>query len=362
MMRVEVEHLTHGYNTREVLDGGPVLQDLRLSFEPGQFTVIVGPSGCGKSTLLRLLAGLERPQQGRILFDGVDVSDTPARARNVAMVFQSYALYPHLTVRGNLDLTLRLAKLSRHERNQRVEQVAAFLELTELLDRRPAALSGGQRQRVAMGRALVRRPGLFLFDEPLSNLDAELRQRLRAQIKRLHREFPATKIYVTHDQTEAMTLADQVVVLKGGQVQQVASPSEVYRRPANLFVAQFFGSPSINLLKGGSADVSPKGWSFKDEGLRAAIRPEDVLMGAQAADASTLDEVHCLEGHVLDAEHLGSMTIVHFDTPLGALSAIDTHALVKARSGDRLPLALPRSRLHWFSQSTGKRIESQGSH
>ena len=226
----------------------PVLQDLHLRIAEGEFAVLVGPSGCGKSTLLNLVAGLEAVDEGRIRIRGVEMNQVHPSRRNIAMVFQSYALYPHLNVRQNLAFALEMQGIRRAERDQVVARVADLLQLTELLARKPAKLSGGQRQRVAIGRALVRNPDVFLFDEPLSNLDAKLRVEMRTLIKRLHQELGTTTLYVTHDQVEAMSLADRIAVMNRGVLQQTGPPAEIYTRPANLFVAGFMGSPSMNLL------------------------------------------------------------------------------------------------------------------
>src|SRR3954453_11643915 len=231
---------------------GPVniIKDANLDIEDGSFVVFVGPSGCGKTTLLRLIAGLEDVTGGQILIDGKNVVDVPPAKRGLSMVFQSYALYPHMSVRGNMAFGLKMAGLPRAEIDRKVESAAATLNLTSYLDRKPRELSGGQRQRVAIGRAIVRDPKAFLFDEPLSNLDAALRVQTRIEIAKLHTDTRATMIYVTHDQVEAMTLADRIVVLNAGRVEQVGTPLDLYPRPANLFVAGFIGSPQMNLLKG----------------------------------------------------------------------------------------------------------------
>jgi multiple sugar transport system ATP-binding protein len=231
-------------------DGTVAVDNVDLDINDGEFVILVGPSGCGKSTLLRMIVGLEDISTGELDIGGVRVNERAPKDRNLAMVFQNYALYPHLSVRENIAFPLRLAKMDSAEVNRRVDEAARTLELTEFLDRKPAALSGGQRQRVAMGRAIVREPQAFLFDEPLSNLDAKLRVQMRTEIARLQKRFGTTTVYVTHDQTEAMTLGDRVAVLRKGVVQQVASPRELYNRPANLFVAGFIGSPSMNFLPG----------------------------------------------------------------------------------------------------------------
>ena len=231
---------------------------LDLAVEKGEFCALLGPSGCGKSTLLRMIAGLEAVTEGNIFIDGVDVTNVPPAKRRIAMVFQSYALYPHMSVRQNISFSLRVAKAPKDVIERRTQEVARMLQLDELLDRRPAQLSGGQRQRVAIGRALVREPQVFLFDEPLSNLDAILRVQMRVEIAKLHKDLATTMIYVTHDQVEAMTLADRIVVLEAGAIRQIGAPMELYMQPANKFVASFIGSPTDELPAGGRA---PRRWA-----------------------------------------------------------------------------------------------------
>src|SRR5438309_3132429 len=245
MAEITIEHVTKRYP-----DGTEAVKDVDLDIPDGEFVILVGPSGCGKSTLLRMIVGLEDISDGEIKIGGTVVNDKPPRERNLAMVFQNYALYPHMTVRENMAFPLRLAKVADEEVRRRVEDAAKVLELTEHLDRRPANLSGGQRQRVAMGRAIVREPSAFLLDEPLSNLDAKLRVQMRTEIARLQNRRKTTTVYVTHDQTEAMTLGDRVAVMRAGVLQQVGPPSELYSYPTNLFVAGFIGSPSMNFLPG----------------------------------------------------------------------------------------------------------------
>ena len=227
-----------------------VLRKVDIHVAPGEFLILVGPSGCGKSTLLNIIAGLDEPTEGEIRIGGKNVVGMPPRDRDIAMVFQSYALYPTLSVADNIGFALEMRKMPKAERQKRIDEVAAMLQISHLLDRRPSQLSGGQRQRVAMGRALARQPQLFLFDEPLSNLDAKLRVEMRAEIKRLHQASGITSVYVTHDQVEAMTLGSRIAVMKGGVVQQLGTPDEIYNRPANTYVATFIGSPTMNLLRG----------------------------------------------------------------------------------------------------------------
>src|SRR5947207_6699 len=251
MAKVVLEHITKRFSEDVV-----ALDDLSLEVGDGEFLILVGPSGCGKTTALRLVAGLEKPSDGTILIGETKVNAIPPRDRDIAMVFQNYALYPHMTVARNLAFGLKERKTAKPEIERRVGEVSAILGLDDLMNRRPAQLSGGQRQRVAMGRALVREPKAFLLDEPLSNLDAKLRVQMRAELKRIHQRLGITTIYVTHDQVEAMTLADRIVVMSAGRLQQIGRPQEVYRRPKNLFVAGFIGSPPMNLLRGRCADGS----------------------------------------------------------------------------------------------------------
>jgi multiple sugar transport system ATP-binding protein len=278
---------------------GPVevLKGIDLEVKDGEFVIFVGPSGCGKSTLLRSIAGLEDITAGQIVIDGKEVSATPPAKRGIAMVFQSYALYPHLTVRDNMGLGLKQAGEPKAEIEARVKKASAMLSLDPYLDRRPAELSGGQRQRVAIGRAIVREPTLFLFDEPLSNLDAALRVQTRLEIAGLHRRLKATMIYVTHDQVEAMTLADKIVVLNAGRIEQVGSPMELYNEPANLFVAGFIGSPQMNFIDAGKLDET----SYKTLG----IRPEHMSLARESGRWS---------GKVIHVEHLGAETIVYMES------------------------------------------------
>ena len=289
-----------------------VLRDITLQIEHGEFVVYVGPSGCGKTTLLRLLSGLESVTSGRIEIRGRDVTYLSPKARNVAMVFQNYALYPHMTVAENIGFGLKVRGMSRAERDRRVREAATLLGLEGLLQRKPRALSGGQRQRVAMGRSLVRQPDVFLLDEPLSNLDAQLRGHMRAEIKALHRRLAATMVYVTHDQVEAMTMADRIVVLRDGEIQQVGTPKDVYRRPVNRFVASFIGAPAMNFLdvvaNGGAPSVAGAA-ALPDAFAGAAelgIRPQDLVIGDGA------EQLPVKWRAVVDlVEPLGGETLLH---------------------------------------------------
>jgi multiple sugar transport system ATP-binding protein len=315
--------------------GVEVLRGIDLVVADGEFLALVGPSGCGKSTLLSLIAGLDRQTSGHLRIDGRLVDDLEPRQRDVAMVFQSYALYPHMTVRRNLGFALEVARVDRAEIARRVEATARSLGLEALLDRKPRALSGGQRQRVAVGRALVRQPRLYLFDEPLSNLDPGLRSQVRGELKKLHEELRATFIYVTHDQAESMTLADRVVVLDAGVVQQAAPPREVYARPANLFVARFFGMPPINL--------------FTRDGEQLGIRPEHVTVGVGTPPEGALG------GIVYLVEPLGSDTWVTVELSDGVRLTGRAPADFAESPGTPAWLRLEEARLLRFDAGSGRR-------
>ncbi|MCP3057817.1 sn-glycerol-3-phosphate ABC transporter ATP-binding protein UgpC [Myxococcus sp. K38C18041901] len=326
-----------------------IVKGVDLQVGQGEFLVMVGPSGCGKTTLLRLIAGLEQVDAGEVRIGGKRVNDVPPRDRDVAMVFQSYALYPHMTVRENLAFGLTLRKLPRAEIDSRVAEVASMLELGHLLERKPKALSGGQRQRVAMGRAIVRRPQVFLFDEPLSNLDTALRVQMRGELARLHRRLGATMIYVTHDQVEAMTLATRVAVFNGGVLQQVGPPLELYNRPANRFVAGFLGSPSMNFLEarrdGGSLVgkgftlLSPRDLPQGSERVLVGLRPQDLRVAALGPLSGTVDAVERLgfDGYAFVTTEAG---------PVAARFDKGTHVSV----GDKVALAPVADALHVFSE------------
>ncbi|HRY26351.1 MAG: ABC transporter ATP-binding protein [Geminicoccaceae bacterium] len=310
-----------------------VIPSVDLDIDDGEFVVFVGPSGCGKSTLLRLIAGLEDTTGGRILIDGKDATDTPPAKRGLAMVFQSYALYPHMSVRKNIAFPLRMAKMDKAEQDRRIEQAAAVLNLTDYLDRRPGQLSGGQRQRVAIGRAIVREPAAFLFDEPLSNLDAALRVGMRLEISELHERLKTTMVYVTHDQVEAMTMADKIVVLRAGNIEQVGSPLELYHTPRNLFVAGFIGSPRMNFIEG------PEAARYNAHTI--GIRPEHI---AVSADEGTWS------GVVSVSEHLGSDTFFHVhDSGLAESITVRAGGEVGFRHGDRIFMTPREDVLHRFS-------------
>ncbi|MBG6211167.1 ABC transporter ATP-binding protein [Roseibium album] len=316
-----------------------VIPPLDLEIDDGEFVVFVGPSGCGKSTLLRLIAGLEDTTSGIIEIDGEDATATPPAKRGLAMVFQSYALYPHMSVRKNIAFPMRMAKMSVEEQDKRITAAAKALNLTDYLDRRPGQLSGGQRQRVAIGRAIVREPAAFLFDEPLSNLDAALRVGMRMEISELHKKLDTTMIYVTHDQVEAMTMADKIVVLRAGVIEQVGSPLELYRTPRNKFVAGFIGSPKMNFIEGAEADT---------HGAQAiGVRPEHI-------DVSTTEGAW--RGTVGVAEHLGSDTFIHIHGIPGC-DPMTVRALgdVAVQHGDTVFLTPNSSQIHKFN-SEGLRM------
>jgi sn-glycerol 3-phosphate transport system ATP-binding protein len=339
-----------------------ILHGIDLTIGDGEFMVILGPSGCGKSTLLRMIAGLEEISAGEIAIDGKVVNRLEPRERGCAMVFQNYALYPHMSVAENIGYALKVAGVKGPERRARIAKVAETLGLTEHLDRRPGALSGGQRQRVAMGRAMIREPKVFLFDEPLSNLDAKLRVQMRVEIKRLHRRLGTTSVFVTHDQIEAMTLADRLAVLDHGRLEQVGPPAEVYRRPASRFVAGFLGSPPMNFLDGhlvdpatialpdgrrlslgAGADLGPAG-----RRVTLGIRPEDIALAARGEGGTFAFAVEM-------TEELGLGRLLH-----GRLAGADAIMLLPA--GVPLPtgefaVRLPAAALHLFDQDSGRRIE-----
>jgi len=298
-----------------------VIKSIDLEVADREFVVFVGPSGCGKSTLLRMIAGLEEISGGDLIIDGQRMNDIGPADRGLAMVFQSYALYPHMTVRQNMGFALRLARVPKAEREKKVDEAARILQLEPYLDRKPGQMSGGQRQRVAIGRAIVRNPKIFLFDEPLSNLDAALRGQMRIELARLHEELRATMIYVTHDQVEAMTMADKIVVLQAGVIEQVGTPLQLYHHPANLFVAGFIGSPRMNFLKGRVARLDDTGVAVElAGGARIAVPVEAGTMGVDdpvtlgvRPEALRLDAVGPLAGTVRLVERLGGLTLIHVD-------------------------------------------------
>ncbi|RWB23029.1 MAG: ABC transporter ATP-binding protein [Mesorhizobium sp.] len=312
MGSLNIENVKKAFGPVEVLKG------IDLEVNDGEFVVFVGPSGCGKSTLLRVIAGLEDSTSGRVLIDGDDVSVTPPAKRGIAMVFQTYALYPHLTVKNNMGLGLKQAGTPSAEIDRRIKIASAMLSLEPYLERRPAELSGGQRQRVAIGRAVVREPKLFLFDEPLSNLDAALRVNTRLEIAQLHRRLKATMIYVTHDQVEAMTLADKIVVLNAGRIEQIGSPMELYNSPANDFVAGFIGSPKMNFIDGAKLGETAK---------TVGVRPEHLTVDAKSG---------AWKGTVVHAEHLGADTNLYLDCEKAGMLTVRIFGVYNAEPGATL--------------------------
>ena len=351
MAEIELRHVGKNYGQVQVLD------DISLDMGDGEFVVLVGPSGCGKSTLLRMIAGLEDITSGQITIGGKVVNNMPAKERDIAMVFQSYALYPHMKVADNMSFSLRLAGTPKAEIRARVAEAAEILGLENLLDRLPRELSGGQRQRVAMGRAIVRNPRAFLFDEPLSNLDAKLRVKMRGEIKRLHQRLGKTMVYVTHDQTEAMTMADKIVVLNGGRIEQAGAPLELYNNPANLFVASFIGSPEMNLLDArydGGTDVSIKGGQAMPLGTALdvaagmdivyGVRPQHITLGKKGVPAE-----------VLVVEPTGDAQEV-----LARVGEEDISIVVRDHAplspGEKVHLVIDPEKLFVFDKQTGLRL------
>jgi multiple sugar transport system ATP-binding protein len=355
MAKVMLEGLTKIYEERGKAQ--TAVHGVDLTIEDGEFVVLVGPSGCGKSTTLRMIAGLESISKGTLRIGERVVNDVPASERDIAMVFQNYALYPHMSVFENLAFALRLRKLPSAEIDSRVRQAGELLGLTDLLDRKPRQLSGGQRQRVALGRAIVRQPQVFLFDEPLSNLDAKLRVQMRREIAALRRRLGTTTIYVTHDQVEAMTLGDRIVVMKDGHVQQVDTPLGIYRAPANTFVATFVGSPPMNLIRGrasAGAFTAAEG-SFRLAGTPSHL-PGDVILGIrpealQLRPSGTGD----LQARISEIEPLGNETLLTLDSGGVVLTArVDGGTTV--RRDEPIGLAVAPESLHWFSGTGESRV------
>ncbi|MGR3804087.1 ABC transporter ATP-binding protein [Marinibacterium profundimaris] len=340
-----------------------VIEGLNLDIHDGEFLVLVGPSGCGKSTLLRMIAGLEEITDGTVSIGDVVVNDLPASKRELSMVFQSYALYPHMSVRKNLAFGLQNLKMGKQEIARRVADAARILQIEPLLDRKPRQLSGGQKQRVAIGRSIVREPQLFLFDEPLSNLDAELRVQMRVELAALYERLKTTMIYVTHDQVEAMTLASRIVVLRGGKIEQVGTPAELYTRPANLFVAGFIGSPKINTIPARvTVDHSTRmakmadfpAFALPELGLSGSdmticVRPEKIRL--EGGDITT-------EGRIRLVEYLGAETLVHIDLPSGQTLLFHAAGPDMHRTGDSVTVGIDIADMHFFD-GEGDRVEPQ---
>ncbi|ASW04617.1 ABC transporter ATP-binding protein [Rhizobium sp. 11515TR] len=347
------------HNIHKAYGALTVIHDISLSIEDGEFIALVGPSGCGKSTLLRMIAGLEEITDGDVSIGGQVVNAMTPRERNIAMVFQSYALYPHMTVAENMGFNLKLSGETKQVIEQRVNEAARMLDLTKLLDRKPAQLSGGQRQRVAMGRAIVRNPAVFLFDEPLSNLDAKLRVQMRSEIKALHQKVQTTSIYVTHDQIEAMTLADRIVVLNQGKIEQQGTPIELYRKPANLFVAGFIGSPAMNFLDGviegvdGAPAVRLKDSTpIRIAGERKVKAGQSVKVGLRPEHLSLASAGSPLTGQTLLVEPTGAQTHVLFDLAGEQVTAVvDGEAPV--RYGQPLNVSVNPEQVYVFDAASG---------
>lgn len=334
-----------------------VIKGIDLDIDDGEFVVFVGPSGCGKSTLLRMIAGLEEITSGDLLIDGERMNDVPPDKRGLAMVFQTYALYPHMTVAENMAFSLRLAGVPKAQRRERSREVGRILQLEPLLDRKPRALSGGQRQRVAIGRALVRNPKVFLFDEPLSNLDAALRVQMRIELAGLHDSLKATMIYVTHDQVEAMTLADKIVVLQGGVIEQVGSPLELYHHPRNLFVAGFIGSPKMNFLPATVTAVHDSGTTVQllDEvSVTVPVKPGTLAVNDRATlgirpEHLQVDRAHpAIQGEVMVAERLGGETYLYIKIAGGDTLIVQTDGDNPVRLHDRVPIHINGDLCHLF--------------
>jgi len=350
MAKINLKNLQKSYGKTKVI------HDLSVDIKEGELVVIVGPSGCGKSTLLRMVAGLEDINSGSILFDNKEVNDLEPRERNIAMVFQNYALYPHMTVFQNMSYSLKILKIPKDEINSRVQKAAEILELGELLERRPSQLSGGQRQRVAMGRAIVRDPVAFLFDEPLSNLDAKLRVQMRLEIKKLQTQLKTTSLYVTHDQVEAMTLADRMVVMNEGNVEHVGTPLEVYTKPKTLFTAQFIGSPAMNILKGEcqssqinlSSGAKLKTNSKHNGKVNVGLRPEDF----------TINEKGPIKLNVELVELIGANTLIHgrLENSNEILVASIAGVISENEIGNQINLSFDENKLHLFDVNSNQRI------
>ncbi|MGH6761735.1 MAG: sn-glycerol-3-phosphate ABC transporter ATP-binding protein UgpC [Phyllobacterium sp.] len=348
---------------RKAYGRNPVVHGVDLTFRSGEFVVILGPSGCGKSTLLRMIAGLEEISDGTIAIDGTVVNDLEPRERGCAMVFQNYALYPHMTVAANMGYALKVAGVPRIERERRIEETARVVGLEDYLERKPAQLSGGQRQRVAMGRAIIREPKVFLFDEPLSNLDAKLRVQMRVEIRRLHKRLSATSVFVTHDQVEAMTLADKLVVMNKGNVEQVGTPLEIYHRPRTRFVGSFIGSPAMNFLEG---MISPDGAGFSYDGAPLPIDPvlgrrfagQPVALGIRPEQCGivTVGTPRSISATVDFIEELGAGRVVHADID-GLSFAVCVDEDKVYTPGELIGLQLPPHQIHLFDIESGLRLD-----
>ncbi len=332
-----------------------VLKRIDINVAPGEFLILVGPSGCGKSTLLNIIAGLEEPTEGSISIGERNVVGVPPAQRDIAMVFQSYALYPTMSVAENIGFALEIRKVPKAERQARIAEVAAMLQIEHLLDRRPSQLSGGQRQRVAMGRALARNPQLFLFDEPLSNLDAKLRVEMRAEIKRLHQLSGITSVYVTHDQVEAMTLGSRIAVMKGGVLQQLGTPDEIYNRPANTYVATFIGSPTMNLIEGRATVAGQFMVAGAQLSLIAPVNDNKAILLGLRPEHIRLSDSATWRGVVNLVEPTGADTYVVVDTPAGKVT-VRAAPQTQVRPGDAVGLDIQADHVTWFDQTSTLRV------
>jgi multiple sugar transport system ATP-binding protein len=357
MATVELRDITKAFGK-----GARAVDRVSLNVEDGEFLVLVGPSGCGKSTTLRMIAGLEQPTGGGIYIDGKRVNDMLPRDRDIAMVFQNYALYPHMTVYENMAFALRLRKTMRRDVDARVREAAAILNIEELLDRKPRELSGGQRQRVAVGRAIVRQPKAFLFDEPLSNLDLKLRVQMRIEFSKLHKRLRATMLYVTHDQAEAMTMGDRIAAMSDGKIQQLADPRSLYRNPSNLFVARFIGMPPMNTLEG-IVEFEGEEPVFISEGVRvrvpsqrrealAGLKGKRVALGVRSEDVGVSGPGAVAEATVSVIQPLGPQNFLYLK--LGEREIVArVPAEIEAGVGERVPLVFNPAKLHFFDLATG---------
>ncbi|MEY8097853.1 ABC transporter ATP-binding protein [Falsihalocynthiibacter sp. S25ZX9] len=351
MANLALRNLTKSYGKTEVLHG------ISLDVADGEFVVFVGPSGCGKSTTLRMIAGLEETSSGIIEIGGREVNNLEPKERDIAMVFQNYAIYPHMSVKKNIAFGLRSSKMPKADKEKRIQEVAEILDMVNLLDRKPNQLSGGQRQRVAIGRAMVRDPAVFLFDEPLSNLDAQLRTQMRLEIKKLHQRVGNTIIFVTHDQVEAMTMADRIVIMKDGHIQQVGTPAEVFHKPANTFVARFIGAPSMNLLEGridGTVVTLASGQTVNVPTL-TATKNQSVLLGVRPDDLHPASANPILTGKVVLREPLGSETLIYVETPSGEIIA-KADGRTPPEVGETVHLGADAENLHVFDTESGEAL------
>ena len=371
MARLELDSVTKRFGEGD----GSVLavDDVNIDIADGEFLVLVGPSGCGKSTTLRMVAGLETITDGEIRLDGERINEQGPAERDIAMVFQSYALYPHMTVRENMRFGLEESTdLAGDEMDERVESTAAMLDITELLDRKPGALSGGQQQRVALGRAIVREPKAFLMDEPLSNLDAKLRSQMRTELQQLQADLDTTTVYVTHDQTEAMTMGDRIAILDAGELQQVATPLEAYHRPANRFVAGFIGEPSMNFIECESdgetlvadgfrypLDAAAASAVAESRAVTLGIRPEDIVVEDRVSDGSTSAADHAFTATVEVVEPMGDENVVHLSIADGPELIATVDGLRRIDAGTDVTATIPEDAIHVFDSDSGEALHSR---